>query len=262
MSLGKMGLPMMAVMFTEQARTTGTGAVHPPFLALFATFSARQAAPVPGVSDPFFCSLVSQGSSIWVRYTKIQRYFLPQYNRLVRPSHTHKPSDRDGFSRRRAPKRDARALFNSATLAAPRPSRAGAPPRAHELLPEHVGHGRVHQHAAAAPLRPLPRLREAGHPAPAEPEHVLRALRVPPAHLRLARWGQTCPCLPSLSCDYGRAATAPQARRGATDDAYDHRRVVVASPRRYWYIRLYKSFGSYTRKIRDIDAKKAGKKAM
>ena len=31
---------------------------------------------------------------------------------------------------------------------------------------------------------------------------------------------------------------------------------------RYCYIRLYKSFGSYSRKIREIDSKKAGKKAQ
>lgn len=88
MSMGKCGLPMMSVMFTEQARRPGANSFACRSLRARSNASAEAHARF---RCPRSVRSVRQGSSIWVRYTKIQRYFLPEYNSLVRALPTRSP---------------------------------------------------------------------------------------------------------------------------------------------------------------------------
>ena len=101
--LGKCGLPMCAVMFTEQARAAHRGAARGALLLLRRSASpGRQCAHgrlwagtlrCAGAARPALTrrrarsrrgAPWAQGSSIWVRYTKLARYFLPSYSALER----------------------------------------------------------------------------------------------------------------------------------------------------------------------------------
>ena len=98
--MGKCGLPMCAVMFTEQARHPG-GSARLRYTRQAACGGAARGTPcfrreqLRAASAARFaltCRLAlprrglpgAQGSSIWVRYTKLARYFLPSYSPLER----------------------------------------------------------------------------------------------------------------------------------------------------------------------------------
>jgi len=98
--MGKCGLPMCAVMWTEQARhrlcrprlryahaaarAAVQRAVHVLWAGTLRAASAVRFALTRRRALPRRCVWYAQGSSIWVRYTKLARYFLPSYSPLER----------------------------------------------------------------------------------------------------------------------------------------------------------------------------------